>query len=290
MIYHLSLILGMMIVGTTVTVGKVVATGMPQFITLSIRFFLGGLLLYAFMKLGRHKEIKLRGKNLFYVVLQAGDIFVFNVLLLAGLKTVSAVDSGIITGTLPVIVLILSVILLSEKLTLLKTSAVFLATFGVIVINISGSDAGLGESSVTGSLLVLGAFVFEGLFLIMRKRFTAEVPTFQLSAYIAIIVFIFFLPFGIYEAAQGRLAEITVSGYFVIAYYGMFVTAAAYILWFTGIKHVSGMYASVYTAIVPVSSVLISSLTLGEVITRSHLLGMAFVMTAIGVLVFDSRK
>ena len=171
MIYHLSLILGMIIVGSTVTVGKVVATEMPQYITLSIRFFLGGLFLYVFMKLGRHKEIKLRGKNLFYVILQAGDIFVFNVLLLAGLKSVSAVDSGIITGTLPVIVLILSVLLLGEKLTLLKTSAVVLATFGVIVINISVSGGEAGQSSIIGGLLVLAAFIFEGLFLIMRKRF-----------------------------------------------------------------------------------------------------------------------
>jgi len=290
MIYHLSLILGMIIVGSTVTVGKVVATEMPQYITLSIRFFLGGLFLYVFMKLGRHKEIKLRGKNLFYVILQAGDIFIFNVLLLAGLKSVSAVDSGIITGTLPVIVLILSVLLLGEKLTLLKTSAVVLATFGVIVINISVSGGEAGQSSIIGGLLVLAAFIFEGLFLIMRKRFTAEIPTFQLSAYIAIIVFIFFLPFGVYETYQGRFTEISINGYLVIAYYGLFVTAAAYILWFTGIKHVSGMYASVYTALVPVSSVLLSSLTLGEVITRSHLIGMAFVMTAIGVLVLDSRK
>lgn len=289
MIYHLSLILGMIIVGTTVTVGKVVATGMPQYITLTTRFLIGGLFLYAFMKLGRHKEIKLRGKNLFFVVLQALNILIFNVLLLAGLKTVSAVDSGIITGTLPVIVLILSVALLGEKLTLLKSIAVLMATMGVIVINISGSEGGLGESSITGSLLVLAAFVFEGLFLLMRKKYTYEVPTFQLSAYIALIVFLMFLPFGIYETVQGRLAEVTFSGYLIIAYYGLFVTAAAYIFWFTGIQKVSGMYASVYTAIVPVSSVLISSLTLGEVITRSHLIGMAFVMIAIAILVKDSR-
>jgi len=290
MIYHLSLILAMVIVGSTVTVGKVVATSMPEYITLCVRFFFGALFLFIFMKLGRYREIPIRGKSLLFLIIQAINICMFNVLLIAGLKSVSAVDSGIISGTLPVLVLLLSVILLGENVTLLKMFAVVFATAGVVVINVSGSTGEIGNSSLTGSFLILLAFVFEALFLLMLKKFTADIPTLQLSTYIAFLAFLFFLPFCVYELAQGRLAEIDAMGYWLIGYYGVFVTAVAYILWFTGIAKVSGVYASVYTAIVPVSAVVLSSIFLGEKIYLFQVYGFCLVLSAIGLLILQNIR
>jgi len=57
--------------------------------------------------------------------------FLFSILLLYGLKLTSAAESGIILGTVPVVIGLISFLLLRESLTWNKGIALFIATVGV---------------------------------------------------------------------------------------------------------------------------------------------------------------
>lgn len=228
MIYHLYLIAAMIIVGSSVTVGKVVALSMPVYLTLTIRFIAGTVLL------------------------------------------------------------VLSVIMLRERINGAKVFAVLLASAGVILVNVSGAGNG-GGWSLYGSLLVFAAVVCEALFLLLRKKLPADLSPLALSFYVSFFGFLFFLPFGVYEALNGAFAELTPAGYALIAYYGVFITAAAYIFWFSGIGHVSGSYASVYTSVMPVSAVVLSSLLLGEKVTLLHAAGFGLVLLSMLTLALVRR-
>ncbi|PLX69436.1 MAG: hypothetical protein C0603_00475 [Denitrovibrio sp.] len=281
---HLYLIFAMVIVGSSVPVGKLVILDLPVYLTLSIRFIVGSVFLYIFIK---YKGIKFEGisiSNLVLIGVQAllGAVL-FNYFLLEGLKSISAVSSGILIGTLPVVLLVLSVIILKERFTLSKGLAVIVATIGVVLINLSGVEGDV-SATIKGSLLVLLAVICEALFLLIRKKLPMQISSLVLSLIISVYGFLFFVPFGIFEVFHGGLRRIDTTGYLLIAYYGVFITAIAYILWFKGIKSVDGAYASVYTAFMPLSAVLLSSVILKESMTIMHIAGFTLVMSAMLVL------
>jgi drug/metabolite transporter (DMT)-like permease len=58
----------------------------------------------------------------------------------------------------------------------------------------------------------------------------------------------------------------------------------AYILWFSGVGKVPASTAAVFTGVMPISTVALSALILGEQITGAHLVGLACVLGGIGLI------
>lgn len=279
MIYHLYLIGAMIIVGSSVPAGKLVVDNLPVYYSMAVRFLIGTLFMFTFVKYKGFSVggLGVRAHLLIAVQAMLGSVF-FTLLLLEGLKTLSASASGIITGTLPVVVLVLSVVLTGERLNLARVVAVFIAALGVMFIN---ADSGDFSATLKGSLFVLAAVVCEAGFLLLRKKLPDSISSLVLSLYVSMYGFIYFILFAIREQViYYSIGSVGFGGYLLIAYYGMFITAVAYILWFKGIARVSGSYASVYTAVMPVSAVVLSSVLLGERLTIMHLGGLGLVLLA----------
>jgi drug/metabolite transporter (DMT)-like permease len=70
----------------------------------------------------------------------------------------------------------------------------------------------------------------------------------------------------------------------ILLYYGFGVTTVAYILWFSGVEKVPASTAAVFTGVLPVSTVMLSVLVLGEQSTTAHLVGLACVLGGIGLI------
>ncbi|MCD8493349.1 MAG: DMT family transporter [Geovibrio sp.] len=272
--YHLYLASAMFIVGSSITAGRFIAVNTPVNLSMFLRFAVGSAVLYLFMLLRKERPASLSAENVFLICLQAllGSVL-FNVFLLRGLQTVSAVASGIISGFTPVMITVLAFVLLREKADKMKIAAACTATAGIIVAN---TESGRLEADSAGLLFVFAAVLCESLFLIMRRLIRTNIPTVSLSFYLSIAGMFFFA----FPAAK-EMAPLTLKEYAVIGYYGIFITAAAYLLWLEGIKHVQASAASAYTAIMPVSAVLTSVLFLGEPLFFRHLAGLILVSAAI---------
>src|SRR5207245_396257 len=69
-----------------------------------------------------------------------------------------------------------------------------------------------------------------------------------------------------------------------LAYYGLVVTVLAFVLWARGLAVVPASTAAVFTAVLPLSAVLLSYAILGEAFAWSHVLGAACVIGGIVLL------
>lgn len=282
--------LAMAIVGTSVSAGKFVTLNLPVNISMCLRFCVGSLFLYGFIRLKKKAVTRLSLKDAFIVALQAflGSVL-FNVLLLQGLKTASAVSAGIITGTTPVMVSILAVVVLKEKLSFLKLFFVLTAVAGIILVSLPDISAS-GNTLVLGIVFIIWAVFAESCFLIMRKTLRQEIDSLNLSLYLSLFGVIYFGVLGIGEIGSLGFTEITMLEAAIIVYYGIFITAIAYILWMEGIRYVDAMTASVYTAVMPVSAVLSGIIFLNETIDRVQLLGFAAVLLSMGMVIYNGRR
>ena len=75
-----------------------------------------------------------------------------------------------------------------------------------------------------------------------------------------------------------------------VFYFGAVFTVLAYLFWFHGVSKVSGSTAGVFTAVMPVSAVVLSCIFLKERFTLSHGMGITLVLAAIFIMALTREK
>jgi len=277
----LNLALAMVIVGSSVVAGKVMVAELPVFMASAMRFALALVILVPLVylregglpRISRRSWMMLAGQSL------CGS-FLFTIFLLYGLTFTGPADAGIITSTTPACMGIIAWLFLKDRPTRKTATGIVLSVVGVSVINVV-REAGGGANPLFGNLLVLGAVVFESLFLLLRKTVPEPLSPLAVSTIISLFGLAWFLPMGVVEAASIDFGAVSMTGWLTVVYYGTFVTVLAYLFWFAGITRVPASTAGVFTAVMPVSALVLSAVVLGEPVGWRQLAGCGCVLGGI---------
>ena len=203
--------------------------------------------------------------------------YMYYVFLYGALSKTTASEGFILTYTWPILVLILSFVILKDKVTLQKLVGILISFFGIIIITTKGNISAFNLTNLQGDILALsGAFVF-ALFSVLGKKFnydkTISVFIYFLSALIFIIptVLIFskivFPSFGVW---------------LWIIYNGIFVNGISYIFWFKALEGGETHIVSNLLYLTPFISLIYISIFLNERILISAVVGI--VVIVLGVL------
>lgn len=291
-IAYLELSLAMIIVGSSVVIGKLVIASFPIFLASALRFGLAVFILVPYLYLREGNLLTFSKRDGVILGLQAfTGVFLFNVFLLYGLKFTSAAEAGIITSTTPAVVAILSFLFLKERLTLNKAVGIALVVFGILIINVLGDtlDSERGQYALLGNVLIFGAVLGEAAFTIFPKIASQSISPLRTATVMSVLGLLMFMPFALYEAFHFDFTQTTLMDWGLVIYLGVVVTVVAFLLWFGGVRQVMASEAAVFTGVMPVSAVLLSYLILGEPFAWAHVWGILFVVAGIGFLVRKQR-
>lgn len=280
---YLYLSLAMVTVGSTVIASKVIASGLPPFTATALRFAIALPVFLALMRLTGTALPKAGRRGWLLLFFQAGAGSVgYTTLLISGLRYTSAADAGVVIGTLPVVSAAVAILLLRERPHRLLLLAIALAAAGVLAITVRPGTEG-GHSPV-GNALVFGAVVCEGLFILLNKRLRIEIAPLALSTIMT--------GFGLAVAVPPALFELLALGgptpdaVAAVLYYALVPTVGGFLLWYAGAARVSGAEASLFTALAPVSAMVLAATLLGEAVTPPQIAGVACVLSAVLGLAF----
>ena len=290
---YLYLTLAMTIVGSSVVFGQIITQAFPVFLASGMRFALASLVLVPLVAGPSRRPPRLPGRDWLILVLMAfcGQ-FMFTLFLLWGLRLTSAMEAGLITSTTPAAMALVALVVLRERLTLRSALGVGLALAGVLIIN-GLPEASVGEvrpGRIWGNLLVCGAVLGEAVFLLLRKSLSPALDNLALTAALSFLGFLMFLPPALYQAAGFDFQGVSLKEWAAILYFGFVFTVAAYIFWFKGVARVSGTTAGAFSAVMPVSAVVLSGIFLGERFTWVHGLGGVLILGAIGLMTWKRGK
>jgi drug/metabolite transporter (DMT)-like permease len=230
----------------------------------------------------QHRRVQIcEPLNMLFLQAFAGN-FVFSILLLYGLKLTSAAESGIILGTVPVVIGLISFLLLREPMTWNKGIALFIATVGTGAISSIGTapSAGHAANPLLGNVLVFGAVMGEALWTILGKAVSGKVTPLTIASLTSYFGLVLFSPFAVYQARSFNFATVTPLSWAAVVYYGL-GTVGAYILWYQGVSKVPASTAGVFSGVQPVSAVVLSNLLLKEPMVWSYWVGIGSVLSAI---------
>ncbi|MGH8779816.1 DMT family transporter [Paraburkholderia sp.] len=247
--------LAMLGVGSTVVVSKTIAAGLPPFSATALRFAIAFPVFVVVMRVQRVRWPRLRGRDVWLVIAQAGAGSVgYTVFLISGMKFASAADAGVLACT----------------------------------VRFDALTGTRGATSLAGNLLVFAAVVCESLFILLNRKLSRPVDALPLSALmsgiglaVAIVPACFEKPWTLPFDA-GAFAG--------VVYYALVPTVAGFVLWYAGAARISGAEAGLMTAVVPVSAVVLAALVLHEPITGAQLAGVACVLGAVWLATLGSRS
>ena len=272
------LALAMALVGSTVIASKVVAAGLPPFTATTLRFAVAFPIFLVLMRLTRTAWPRLGRRDGMLLLLQAGAGSVgYTTLLITGLRFTSATNAGVIIGLLPVVSAAIAILMLGERPQRSLLVAIGLAAAGVVAIALRPGDG--GAHSLIGDALIFAAVLCEGLFILINRRLRTAIPPLALSTIMTGL--------GLLLAAGPALLEApwtvnaTTGSVAAVVYYALVPTVGGFVLWYAGSARVSGSEASLFTAVAPVSAVLLAAMLLGEPVGLNQVLGIGCVLLAV---------
>lgn len=282
----LFLILAQIMVGVNIVLSKHMLSTIPVLFILTLRFTLAAVILLPLHWLTPAKKIpiysyflQLKRRDWFFIFAQALSAgILFNFLILWGLHYTDANVAGIITSALPAIIAMMSWIILGEKISGKKAICVGFATLGLVVI---ACDK-LGDIKVThsfvGDALVLASLLPEATYYILSKMHVNSLPVFLIASLLNGINAILLLFCSSFSAWDGL--NIHALDWLTLIILGL-SSGLFYVFWYFGCQKVDGVMASLSTAVMPLATVIIAWMLLGEQLTIGQIIGMGMVLLSI---------
>jgi drug/metabolite transporter (DMT)-like permease len=258
-IAHLSLFSANLIYAINYTVAKTV---MPQYVEpLGFIFMrvVGATLLFwlcyslfAFEKIERKDMLRLMLCGLFGVAIN-------QMLFFEGLNLTTPINASVIMVTNPILVLIISAFLISEKVTIRKLSGIVLGAIGAISLFTEGGNLSLLNSSQSlGNLLVLINACSYGVYLVIVKPLMTKYQTMTVISWVFFFGLIFVIPFGFGEFSQIEWSTMPTNIIYAIIFVVVGTTFLAYLFNIIGLRTLSPTTVSTYIYLQPILASIIA--------------------------------
>lgn len=285
---YVMLALAMVMLGSSFVAAKAMIDEVPKFMALAFRLGLASLIMLPIVAV-REGSLPRMDKEgwLLLLVLGGVGVVLFNWLMFSSYERTTACSAGIIFGMLPIAIAGLSWLMLRERATNAALVAVLLAALGTAQLNLDGGVNLIVEPVVLiGNLMVVAAVLCEGLFSVIGKRLTARLSPLGLAALLSFICFLMVLPLGVHEALAFDFAAMAASDLLGLIWWAFASGIGYFFLWLAGLARVDASKAAVFTVFLPVSTVGLAGLILGEAIHATHILGMVTALAAILLVAF----
>jgi drug/metabolite transporter (DMT)-like permease len=284
----------MALVGANVALGKMIVALVPVFAFLLLRGVVSCLCFTPeYLRHAREGVPLTRSQHKGLFVQAFLGMLGFSTFMLFGLKLTSATSAGVITGTLPAVVALLSWLVLRERLTQRVLLSVALAVAGVLILNLesyiySKQDSSVNGNIIFGNILILCAVVCEASYVVASRHLAGSMSAARSSAIANWYGLLCFLPLGLWSLKDVPWAQIDAKLWLIMIWYVIAASVICFWLWMKGAVHVSANRAGVFTACLPIAAALTAIVVLGERVTLYH--GIAFVLVVAGVWLAATDK
>lgn len=209
------------------------------------------------------------------------SIVFFNYCYFKAITLTSLSVAAVLLYTAPAIVMVLSVFLFKEKLTLVKIIAVVVTFAGCVLV--SGLVGDVKQMNVAGILCGLGAGFGYALYSIF-SRYALDKGYHTLT--ITFYTFLFAMVGTLFLSDKKKIVQVCGSDGKVILFclvFGLVSTVIPYIVYTRGLQEMENSQASIIASIEPVAATLLGLFAYHERLSLQELIGVVLVIGAIAI-------
>ncbi len=212
----------------------------------------------------------------------------FNTLIYLGLHGTTATNAVLLNSTIPILIVLFSVLFYKQRLYPLPTIGLLISLLGVGVIILNGDIYALLNFSFNRSdLIIFAAMVCWSIYTLWMKNTPQGMDRTALTCVQIAIAVIALFPLWLWESGGQLPIHLNNDAKMALLYVGIFPSVIAYVAYSLAISRVGPMISGLFINLMPVFGVILAAIFAGESIHLYHILGIAFI--AIG-LVLSSRQ
>lgn len=185
-------------------------------------------------------------------------VVINQLLFFKGLSITTPINASIILTTTPILVLIVSAVLLGEKITSQKLLGILLGITGAFFL-MGGTKLNFSNQTVLGDILVFINAVSYGIYLVLVKPLMNKYEAITIIRWVFLIGLFFIIPFGWSEFIEIDWIHLPKFAYAIIIYIVVGVTFLVYLLNAWGLRYVNVSVVGFYIYLQPILTVLIAS-------------------------------
>jgi drug/metabolite transporter (DMT)-like permease len=239
------------------------------------------LLPFSWPRLYREREMLWRHWKLL-ALMSIPSICIFNTFIYTALQTATTTNTVLLNAMTPIFIGVTARIAFGVRMQRLQVAGVLISLAGLMFIITHGDWSALAGLTFTrGDIWTLGAALAWAIYSVMlRLRPMQMAPLTFLTAIIAIGLFLL-LPFYLWELSVKGGFELSAASMASLAYVCIFPSVLAYIFWNHGVDQVGANRAGLFSHLMPVYSILLASILLGERLHVYHLIGIVLIFGGI---------
>lgn len=277
-----------LIYGANFTIAKdVMPTYVKPYAFILIRVIGASILFWGLTFFGPKEKIELNdfpriiAASLFGVAINQLSFF-------KGLSYTSPISASVIMVTAPIVVLILSAILLKERIEFKKVIGILIGLTGTSILILYGKDIQNSPNATLGNFLVFVNASSYAVYLIIVKKLISKYHAFTFIKWIYTFGLLFTLPFAIGEFNEINWQTIPTTIYYNIGFVVLFTTFLAYLINLMAMKELKPTTLSVFIYLQPLfASIIAISLQKDEL---NSIKLVSAVLIFIGVYLVTQKK
>ena len=216
------------------------------------------------------------------LLLAVTGITAFHSAVYVGLTRTTAVNSALIVGMGPALIVPLSRLVLGERITLLQGLGVALSTLGAVTVIVRGDPGLLLALELNGGdLWILLASCLWATYSVLLRKKPVSMDVVALTTAVVLAGAVLTAPLYLWELARGLTVPLSGPSVAALGYISLFAGVLAYLAWNRGVAAVGPNKAGLFLHLLPVYGAILAALLLGELLRPFHLAGFAMIVSGI---------
>lgn len=276
-----SLIVLMIVWGSTFVVTKAVAREIPPLTLAALRFLIAAVVLWP-LAAWRGGLARLPKPFPFTALATMGltGIAIFTVAFNYALVFGSATQGALIYALVPAAVSLAAVVFLGESPSRRRMAGIALSIGGVVLVVAAGERDLSSPRPLLGALFMLGAIAAWAAYTVFAKRL-ARGDQVVVIACASVIGMVMLLPFAAIELSRAPTPDPSLQAWLGLLFLGVIASGIAFVVYGYVLRELDASLVGAYTNLDPVVGVLTAVLFLGEALHAGQMIGGVIVIAGI---------
>jgi drug/metabolite transporter (DMT)-like permease len=223
-------------------------------------------------------------KNNFYPIsfMSITSISVFNSVVYYSLNFTQVLNGALMISTIPVLIIFISLVFKTDKISFNQIFGVILSIAGVITIVTRLDFFRLINLDLNkGDLWLLIAMLSWAIYSTMLKTYKVPLKSLTFISTIVSIGLIFLLPQFLFEYKNHQIIQFNFPVILITSYVVLFAGLGAYIFWNKGVSIIGPNKAGIFLHLMPVFSSFMAIFILNEKLMNFHIIGALVIIAGI---------
>lgn len=250
----------------------------------------GAGLLFWTLSLFTKKESLVKGDLKKMAILALFGVFINQVFFIYGLSLTKPINSAIIMISNPIMVILFTLIVFKERITLLKISGLLLGIVGAVTLLLFKGNLEFGSETMMGDLLTLINASSWAVFVVMAKPYMQKYHTVTVMKWIFLFGFIYMLPVGFNDIRAVEWHAWSTDVWLGVGFVVVATTFLAYLLNTYALKDLSPSVVSMYIYTQPFLATLFAVFLGKDTLTPTKILSAVFIIIGVYLVSMKTKS